>query len=90
MIMVHIRKQGGAAVITIPTNILKMLDLKIGAELEIGVTKQGFIARPALQRKHKRYTLKELLIGCTPQNMRALNKATRWFREMKSTGREFP
>ena len=88
MITVHIRKQGGAAIITIPADLLKMLNLQIGAELELDVTKQGLIAKPVLQHKRKRYTLDELLKGCTPRKMKALKEATKWFREIKPRGRE--
>lgn len=85
MITVHIRKQGGAAIMTIPADVLKMLDIDVGATLELNVTKAGFTARPQTQ---KRYTLKELLQGTTPKNLRELNKATAWAREGKPHSRE--
>lgn len=39
-------------------------------------------------KQRKRYTLKELLKGCTYRNMKQLNEATKWAREGKSTGQE--
>lgn len=88
MVTVQVRKQGGAAIITIPSNMLKMLNLHIGSELALNVTRHGIIAKPLFHRKRKRYTLKELLKGCTCQNMKQLNKATKWAREGKPKGRE--
>jgi len=85
MITVNVRQQGGAAIITIPSNVLKMLDIKVGSSLELSVTKEGFTAHP---KTHKRYTLKELLKGATPKNLKALNEETKWAREGDSVGRE--
>lgn len=85
MITVHVRKQGGASIITIPSNVLKQLNIGVGSTLELSVTEEGFIAQPI---KRKRYTLKELLRNATPKNLQALNKATKWAREGKSVGRE--
>ena len=41
MITVHVRKQGGAAIMTIPADVLKMLHINIGATLELDVTKKA-------------------------------------------------
>lgn len=88
MVTVCIRKQGGAAVITIPSAILRLLDLEIGATLELDVKNGTLIARPGISTKPKRYTLNELLQGTTPENMRALNNATSWASEGNSQGSE--
>ncbi|MBS0350485.1 MAG: AbrB/MazE/SpoVT family DNA-binding domain-containing protein [Proteobacteria bacterium] len=85
MMTVNIRKQGGAAIITIPSEVLKQLNIGVGSTLELSVTEQGFIAHPT---KRTRYTLKELLQGATSKNLKALNKETEWSREGKSIGRE--
>jgi antitoxin ChpS len=85
MITVNIRKQGGASIITIPSEVLRQLNIGVGSTLELSVSKEGFIAHPT---KRKRYTLNELLRGATPKNLKALNKATREAREGKSVGRE--
>ena len=84
---VHIRKQGGAAIITIPAHILSELQLHIGDDLMLDVGKNSFTAKP-VTRKRKRYTLKELLKGATPKKMKALNKNTEWFRDIKPVGKE--
>lgn len=85
MTTVNIRKQGGAAVITIPSGILKILGIRVGSKLELNVTEEGFIAHPT---KRNRYTLNELLHGTTPKKMKAINEKTKWAREGKSVGRE--
>lgn len=85
MISVNVRKQGGAAVMTIPSGVLKILDIGVGSTLELSITKEGFIAHPTA---HKRYTLRELLNGATPNNLKALNEETQWAREGEPVGRE--
>ena len=60
---------------------------------EIPMT-QSIDSPRAVSRKHsyptnrKGYTLKDLLHGATPENLKALNKATEWAREGKSAGHE--
>jgi len=89
MITAHIRKQGGASIMTIPAQILKILDIDVGSTLELNLTKGGFIAHPITHRR-KRFTLKELLHGTTPKKLKDLNEETKWAREGKSVGRELP
>jgi antitoxin component of MazEF toxin-antitoxin module len=85
MITVNVRKQGGASIITIPSEVLKQLNIGVGSTLELNITQEGFVAHPI---NRKRYTLDELLRGATPKNLKALNQATEWAREGKSVGRE--
>lgn len=88
MITVHIRKQGGAAIITIPSHVLKMLHVDVGATLELDVSDKELIARPIRNITRKRYSLAELLDGTTPKGMKTLNKSTQWARDGKPVGRE--
>lgn len=88
MIIVNIRKQGGAAVITIPSDVLKLLNLEVGAVLELDVTNKGFTARPVKNAVRKRYSIAELLHGMTSEDITALNADTEWAREGDSEGRE--
>lgn len=88
MISVDIRKQGGAAVMTIPSNLLKMLNLSIGSKLELDIRSGMLIAKPAEEPSRKHYSLNELLQGVTPKVIKALNKETSWAREGKRKGRE--
>jgi antitoxin ChpS len=90
MITVNIRKQGGAAIITIPADVLKMLNVDIGATLEIEVSNGAFIARPASPPARKHYSLTELLRGITPEVAAEINAETAWAREGESVGRELP
>ena len=79
MITVNIRKQGGAAVITIPSDVLKILNLEIGSALELDITKEGFIAHPVSNKSRKRYTIAELLQEVTPEELKALKKSDQSF-----------
>jgi antitoxin ChpS len=88
MSLVSIRRQGGAAIMTIPSEVLKALHLDLGAQLEIAITDDGFIARPLERPKRRRYCLRELLRGATPDTMRRLHDDTAWAREGAAAGRE--
>ncbi|MEI6805565.1 MAG: hypothetical protein WCK49_03550 [Myxococcaceae bacterium] len=88
MVIVDIRKQGGAAVITIPSAILKLLCLEIGSQLELDVKNNYLTARPITKSQPKRYSLKELLKGVTEESILALNNETLWAREGYVRGNE--
>ncbi len=88
MINVQIRKQGGAAIMTIPSDLLKMLKLTAGDTVAMSVKHGELIAQPVRKEKHKRYTLAELLKGTDRKTIKALNKETAWAREGKAIGRE--
>jgi len=91
MTTVTVRKQGGAAIITIPAHVLETLHIAVGAKLSLDVTKESVVIKPvSIQcRKRRRYTLAELLEGCTPKLMKKFMKETEWIREMKPVGREY-
>lgn len=86
MITVKVRRQGGAAVMTIPSDVLKLLDLQVGSMLQIEVANGVITARPAGSRK--RYPLAELLRGVTPELMAKLNADTAWSQDGAPVGRE--
>lgn len=88
MITVNIRKQGGAAVMTIPADVLKVLNVEVGTTLELDVRDGVFVARPVRKTQRKRYSLAELMRGVTPEMMTQLNAETEWAREGDSVGRE--
>ncbi len=88
MITVNIRRQGGAAVMTIPADVLKLLDLDVGSTLELHISDGGFTARPVQPVVRERYTLAELLRGVTPAIMAELAADTAWAREGEPVGRE--
>ena len=88
MLSMPLRKQGGAAIVTIPPSVLKSLDLKIGTELRMDVRDGALVMVPAIPSKRKRYTLAQLLEGATPKVVKALNDDTAWSREGDAVGRE--
>lgn len=87
MLITKIRKQGGAAVVTLPAEVLRQLDAGIGEELGIEVSQHMLIMRPA-RGERRRYSLRELFAGVTEQDMRDLAEDTVWAREGAPTGRE--
>ncbi|HEY1935049.1 MAG TPA: hypothetical protein VGG99_23845 [Acetobacteraceae bacterium] len=88
MSLVSIRRQGGAAIMTIPSDVLKALHLDVGAQMEVAVTADGFTARPQQKPNRRRYSLRELLRGATPKTMQRLQDETAWAREGSPVGRE--
>ncbi|WP_426201700.1 AbrB/MazE/SpoVT family DNA-binding domain-containing protein [Pseudomonas sp. TWP3-1] len=81
-----IRRQGGAAVITIPPTLLKLLHLEVGAQLELNVVDGELVARPVAPPARKRYSLSELLEGS--ESLQVLNAQTAEAREGDPVGRE--
>jgi antitoxin ChpS len=80
-----IRKQGGAAVVTIPPALLKLMDLEVGAELRLSVEQGRLVAEPA-ESARKRYTLTELLRGAA--GMKRLTAEVAWAQEGAPVGHE--
>ena len=80
-----IRRQGGAAVITIPPALLKLMDVDVGGQVALSVAGGELTARPVRQGR-KRYSLKELLKGSDA--MKRLTAETAWAREGDPVGRE--
>lgn len=87
MLVTKIRKQGGAAVVTLPAEVLRQLDAGIGEDLSIVVSQHTIILRP-VRSERRRYNLEELLAGITEQNMQVLAEDTAWAREGAPVGRE--
>lgn len=88
MITASIRKQGGAAIMTIPADILKMINAGIGSRVEIHPADDGFFVRTTQKKVRKRYSLEELLAGLTDEDAAALKDRTAWAREGDAVGRE--
>ncbi|WP_085640384.1 MULTISPECIES: AbrB/MazE/SpoVT family DNA-binding domain-containing protein [unclassified Pseudomonas] len=82
----RIRRQGGAAIITIPPTLLKLMHLEVGAQLELNVVDGELIARPVDPSARKRYRLSELLEGA--EQLQELNAQTAEAREGSPIGRE--
>ncbi len=88
MAEVSIRRQGGAAIMTIPAEILKELSVGVGSHLEVVAQDGAFVVRPKVKVERRRYTLRELLRGVTPESARQRNEATAFAREGDPVGRE--
>ena len=84
-IMSKIRKQGGAAVLTIPPALLKLMELDVGAQVTLSVERGKLVAEPAMS-KRKRYSLPELLKGSA--GMKRLTAGAAWAQDGEPVGRE--
>lgn len=87
MLSVNIRKQGGAAIMTLPPEVLKAFNLHIGSKVTFNIAGDDLLIRPARPQK-KRYTLSELLEGITPKTIAKMQAETEWAREGNPMGRE--
>jgi antitoxin ChpS len=87
MLSMPLRKQGGAAVLTIPPSVLKSLHISVGTQLEMDV-RDGTLVLQATTPQRKRYTVAQLLEGATPKLTKALIDDTAWAREGDAVGRE--
>ena len=61
MTTVTVRKQSGAAVVTLPREVLEMLHIEIGSKLDFDVSDGVLTVRPAA--KSRRYSVTEFLQG---------------------------
>jgi antitoxin ChpS len=80
-----IRKQGGAAVMTIPPALLKLMDLEVGAQVTLSIERGKLVAEPASSAR-KRYSMAELLKG--QAEMKRLTAEVAWAQEGEPVGRE--
>jgi len=80
-----IRKQGGAAVLTIPPALLRLMELDVGAQVTLSVERGKLVAEPAMS-KRKRYSLPELLKGSA--GMKRLTAEAAWAQDGEPVGRE--
>ncbi|KEQ08795.1 MAG: PbsX family transcriptional regulator [Alphaproteobacteria bacterium] len=84
-ITTKIRRQGGAAVVTIPPVMLQMLQTQVGDQLSLTVADGALVARP-VERASRRYTLSELLKGA--EEMQRLSAETAGALDGDAVGRE--
>ncbi len=80
-----IRKQGGAAIMTIPPALLQLMDVDIGDHVALTVEDHKLVARPVTSTR-KRYSLAELLKGA--EAVKQLNADVAWARDGEPTGHE--
>ncbi len=58
---VTVRRLSGDAIMTLPTEVLEMLQIEVGSELDLVVTDGILTVRPAV--KSKGYSITEFLLG---------------------------
>jgi len=73
---------------TIPSEVLEALRLDVGAQVDVVLTADGFAATLVEKSKPRRYALRALLCGATPDTMRQLQTETGWANEGTPVGRE--
>lgn len=61
MTTVTVRKQAGAAIVTLPRNVLEKLDVEVGGKLDFDVSDGVLTVRKAVKRRG--FPLLELLQG---------------------------
>lgn len=84
-ITTKIRRQGGAAIVTLPPAVLKMMQVEVGDQLSLDVVNGELIGRATRPMK-KRYSLSELLQGA--DEIRALNAELADTQDGDPVGRE--
>lgn len=80
-----IRRQGGAAVVTIPPAVLKMMQLEIGDQLSLEMSDGELVVKPVKNVK-KRYKISELLEGS--ELVSGLNADLAWAMDGEPVGHE--
>lgn len=80
-----IRRQGGAAVVTIPPAILKTMELQVGDQLSLEMHDGELVVKP-IRKTQRRYKLSELLEG--GEVVSSLNADMAWAMEGDPVGHE--
>lgn len=86
MATVALRALGGSVVLSLPRQILSMLHLGVGSQVEVNVEAGRLIVEPKVKPK---YILSELLAKCTEENM-ILNTDDQEWLNTKPVGKEVP
>ncbi|EIZ2108649.1 antitoxin [Salmonella enterica] len=74
MSLTRLRQQGGAVVITIPSDIAALMGWSVGSQLDVEASGNAISIKPAKRIARGRKTLAELLEGIDPQEMAELNE----------------
>lgn len=86
MTTVALRALGGSVVMAVPRQILNMLHLGAGSQVEVSVENGRLVVEPKVK---PRYTLAELLSQCTEENMAMTDEDREWL-DAKPVGKEIP
>lgn len=84
MATVSLRALGGSVVMAVPRQILSMLHLCAGSQVEVNVENGRLVVEPKVKPK---YTLAELLAQCTESNMAITAEDQEWLNS-KPVGKE--
>ena len=84
MATVALRALGGSVVMAVPRQILSMLHLCAGSQVEVNVEDGRLVVEPKVKPK---YTLAELLAQCTEANMVMSAEDQEWLNS-KPVGKE--
>ena len=84
MATVALRALGGSVVMSVPRQILSMLHLGVGSQVEVNVEDGRLIVEPKIKPK---YILSELLAKCTEENMTITLEDKNWL-DSKPVGKE--
>lgn len=86
MATVALRALGGSVVMAVPRQILSMLHLGAGSQVDVSVENGRLVVEPKVK---PRYTLAELLARCTEENMTVNTEDREWL-DAKPVGKELP
>ena len=84
MTIVTLRNRGRSVIMTIPQEILRLIDLSAGTKVDMNVHDGKLVIEP---KEKPGYSLAELLTTCTEENM-ALTEEDRAWLEEKPLGKE--
>jgi antitoxin ChpS len=86
MATVALRALGGSVVMSLPKQILSMLHLGVGSQVDINVEAGRLIVEPKVKPK---YILSDLLAKCTEENMALTADDQEWLKS-NPVGKEVP
>ena len=75
MATVALRALGGSVVMAVPKQILRMLNLDAGSQVDVQVVDGRLVVEPTVKPK---YTIDELLAQCTAENMAMTPEDQEW------------
>ena len=84
MSTVTLRTLGGSVVMAVPKQILRMMHLGAGSQMDLNVENGKMVVAPTVK---PHYTLAELLAQCNEENM-ALTQTDREWLNAKPVGKE--
>ncbi len=84
MATVALRALGGSVVMAVPRQILSMLHLGAGSQVDVSVENGRLVVEPKVK---PRYSLAELLARCSDENMTLTTEDREWL-DAKLVGKE--